>query len=233
MFDNPQTKKANEMTAIQLLQENYISRGQFDTKSKSIPWELMGLWVSLVAIYDFHHNCIIPRKYDLLEICGGNVIHFGWDLGLWKKNWLLRSCIFLTRLYICYNKQKWKCFTNWFRIKLQCEQKKKKKKERNLDNRVEQVDSNGQTNAVEDSQAKPPPNKIECFQLNVESNNKWAPDLDLAEYANTFIQNFAPTQTFKESTLDKNQVPTNIKEENLLDQYLLEQSKCIPLSQDK
>ena len=111
--------------------------------------------------------------------------------------------------------------------------KKKKKKERNLDNRVEQVDSNGQTNAVEDSQAKPPPNKIECFQLNVESNNKWAPDLDLAEYANTFIQNFAPTQTFKESTLDKNQVPTNIKEENLLDQYLLEQSKCIPLSQDK
>lgn len=232
MFDNLQTKKANEMTAIQLLQENYISRRQFDTKSKSISGELTGSWVSLVAIYDFYHNCIIPRKYDLLEICGENVIHFGWDLGLWKKNWLLCSCIFLTRLYMCYNKQKWKCFTNDLESSFSVS-KKKKKKERNLDNRVEQVASNGQTNAVEDSQAKPPPNKIECFQLNVESNNKWAPDLHLAEYANTFIQNFGPTQTFKESTLDKNQVPTNIKEENLPDQYLLEQSKCILLSQDK
>ena len=90
---------------------------------------------------------------------------------------------------------------------------------------------------MENGEANPPPYKIECFELNVGSNNKWVPDLDLAEYANGFIQKFAPTQTVKECTLDKNQIPTNIKEENPLDQYLwelmMEQSKCIPVSQDK
>ena len=89
--------------------------------------------------------------------------------------------------------------------------------------------SNDPPNEVKDGEADPPPSKIVRFELNIKSN--------LTEYANTFIQNFASTQTVTERILVKNPVSANIKGENLLGPYLqelmVEQNKGIPLSQDK
>ena len=55
---------------------------------------------------------------------------------------------------------------------------------------LEQVDSNDPPHEVENSEANQPLNKIACFELNVKPNNTQALGLDLAEYANVFIQNF-------------------------------------------
>ena len=80
------------------------------------------------------------------------------------------------------------------------------------------------SNEVKDGEADPPPNKIVRFELNIKSN--------LAEYANTFIENFTPTQTVIKLILVKNPVSTNIKGEDLLGLYfqelMVEQNKRIP-----
>lgn len=77
---------------------------------------------------------------------------------------------------------------------------------------------------MKDGEADPPPNKIVPFELNIKSN--------LAEYANTFIENFTPTQTVIKRILVKNPVSTNIKGEDLLGLYfqelMVEQNKRIP-----
>lgn len=71
--------------------------------------------------------------------------------------------------------------------------------------------SNDSPNEVDDSEADPSPNKIACFKLNVQSNNTWVLDPNLAEYVKKFIQSFNPRQTVTEHILGKNPVPTNIK----------------------
>lgn len=80
------------------------------------------------------------------------------------------------------------------------------------------------SNEVKDGEVDPPPNKIVRFELNIKSN--------LAEYANTFIENFTPTQTVIKRILVKNPVSTNIKGEDLLGLYfqelMVEQNKRIP-----
>ena len=80
---------------------------------------------------------------------------------------------------------------------------------------------NDPSNEVKDGEADPPPNKIVRFELNIKSN--------LAEYANTFIDNFTPTQTVIKRILVKNPVSTNIKSPSLYFQELMvEQNKRIP-----
>lgn len=88
--------------------------------------------------------------------------------------------------------------------------------------RSEQEGSNDTQNEVEGGEVEPPPNKFARVKLNVKSNNTQALDLELAKYANKYIQKLASTQTVTEHILDKGPVSTKVIRENLLDPYLRE-----------
>ena len=57
---------------------------------------------------------------------------------------------------------------------------------------------NDSPNEVEHDEADPTPNKILPFKLNGKSNNAWALDPHLANCANRFMEDFAPSQTLTE-----------------------------------
>lgn len=88
--------------------------------------------------------------------------------------------------------------------------------------RSEQEGSNDTQNEVEGGEGEPPPNKFARVKLNVKSNNTQALDLELAKYANKYIQKLASTQTVTVHILDKGPVSTKVIRENLLDPYLRE-----------
>lgn len=81
---------------------------------------------------------------------------------------------------------------------------------------------NDSPNEVEIGESNPPTSKTTYLELNVTLNKRWALEQDQIDYANRFIQNFAPTQTITKRILDKNLVATNIKGKHFLDLYLRE-----------
>jgi len=82
-------------------------------------------------------------------------------------------------------------------------------------------DSGGSSSSDGEREDEEPPTKKKRFQP-MQDESKWEIPKEMSEYLNKLINSYIPDATIKESILDLNPVPTNIRQSFVLDEFLRE-----------